>query len=89
MKPGGDSWTRLERVESPRRNPRRRGSTRGEDRGRVVRLESRAREFIAVARLRGQTPQPQRKRRVRIAKARGTGCESARSHGDETRNRVI
>jgi hypothetical protein len=46
-----------ERVDPPRRNPRRRGSTSGGDQGPTIRLVARAGEFISVVRLRASKPE--------------------------------
>jgi hypothetical protein len=56
---------RPERGDSLRRKPGRPGSTRRGDRGRAFRLETRAGEFMAVARLRGSAPKPKGNRHAR------------------------
>ena len=56
MKPGGYRRAWPERIESFRRKPWRRGSTRKEDQGHAFRLEARAGEFMVMASLRVNKP---------------------------------
>ena len=61
------------RDEVSRRKPRQLGSTRETDQGCTVRLETRAGEFTAVARLKGSTLKPEGNRLARSQLKAGEG----------------